>query len=180
MCQFSHLARLRARPNNPENEMKKVSQKAKTRSEQRTRKGPDHTFKNHHFWEPKALRNRPQGSPKQPRKRVEAAGWQTQRKFATKNIPGTPPKASKSLRRAMRLSQEAPGRLRETGFALPGPLGTDKYQRKSFNNNSTRDLTRRWAAGPANFLHIYLYIIRGPGYKEKSKEQPPPKPKAKQ
>ena len=50
VCQFSHLARLRARPNNPENEMKKVSQKAKTRSEQRTRKEPEQTFKNHHFW----------------------------------------------------------------------------------------------------------------------------------
>ena len=82
------------------------------------------------FLEPQALRNRPQGSPKRPRKRVEAAGWQTQRKFATKNIPGTPPKASKSLRRAMRLSPGAPRGLRVTGFAHPGPLGTDNYQRK--------------------------------------------------
>ena len=50
VCQFSHLPRLRARPNNPENEMKKVSQKAKTRSEQRTRKEPEKTPKNHHIW----------------------------------------------------------------------------------------------------------------------------------
>ena len=49
VCQFSHLARLRARPNNPENEMKKVSQKAKTRSEQRTRKEPENP-PNHHIW----------------------------------------------------------------------------------------------------------------------------------
>ena len=127
VCQFSHLARLRARPNNPENEMKKVSQKAKTRSEQRTRKGPDHTFKSHHLREPKALRNRPQGSPKRPRKRVEAAGWQTQQKFATKNIPGTPPKASKSLRRAMRVSPGAPSNR----FRSPRPPGDGQLSKKS-------------------------------------------------
>ena len=127
VCQFSHLARLRARPNNPENEMKKVSQKAKTRSEQRTRKGPDHTFKNHHFGEPKALRNRPQGSPKRPRKRLEAAGSQSQRQFAAKNIPGTPAKPSESLRRAMRLSQEAPGNR----FCSPRPPGDGQLSKKS-------------------------------------------------
>ena len=127
VCQFSHLARLRARPNNPENEMKKVSQKAKTRSEQRTRKGPDHTFKNHHFWEPKALRNRPQGSPKRPRKRLEAAGSQSQRQFAAKNIPGTPAKPSESLRRAMRLSQEAPSNR----FCSPRPPGDGQLSKKS-------------------------------------------------
>ena len=129
---------------------KKGPQKANTRSEQRTRKGPDQTFKNPHFWEPQALRNRPQGSPKRPRKRLEAAGSQSQRQFAAKNIPGTPAKPSESLRRAMRLSPGAPRGLRVTGFAHPGPLGTDNYQRKAINNNSTRDLTRRWAAGPAN------------------------------
>jgi hypothetical protein len=53
-------------PTNPENEMKQVSQKAKTRSEQRTRKEPEQTFKNHHFWSRKLSKidpRHPQSNP---------------------------------------------------------------------------------------------------------------------
>ena len=152
VCQFSHLARLRARPNNPENEMKKVSQKAKTRSEQRTRKEPEQTFKNHHFWsrklseiDPKA----PQSDPGSVWKRLVG-------KVSENSRPRTSPG------RLQRLPSPSGGQchfrrgLRVTGFAHPGPLGTNNYQRKAFINNSTRDLTRRWAAGPANFDHCVL------------------------
>ena len=36
-------------------------------------------------------------------------------------------------------------------FCSPRPPGDGQLSKKSNNNNSTRDLTRRWAAGPANF-----------------------------
>ena len=131
VCQFSHLARLRARPNNPENEMKKVSQKAKTRSEQRTRKEPEQTFKKSSFLEPQALQNRPQASPKQPRKRLEAAGDNSSEKSRSRTAPSRLQGLPSPSCGEMRLSPGGPRGLRVTGFAHPGPLGTDSYQRKA-------------------------------------------------
>ena len=43
------------------------------------------------------------------------------------------------------------GRVAEIGH--PGSLGTPTYQRKPSKNKQERDLTRPWAAGPANLCH---------------------------
>ena len=127
VCQFSHLALVRARPKNTADGMKTST--ANSQNAQRTAHAERsrQTFKIHHFWELQALRNRPQGSPKRPRKRLEAAGSQSQRQFAAKNIPGTPAKPSESLRRAMRVSQEAPSNR----FCSPRPPGDGQLSKKS-------------------------------------------------
>ena len=97
----------------------------------------------------------PKSTPRLPKATPEASGsgWVT--KSAKTRGQERPRHASKGFRVPLAGKchfRRAPGGLRVTGFAHPGPLGTDNYLRNAFNNNSTRDLTRRWAAGPANFL----------------------------
>ena len=153
MCQFSHLARLRARPNNPENEMKKVSQKAKTRSEQRTRKEPEQTFKNHHFWSRKLS----EIDPKAPQSDPGSVWKRLVRKVSDNSRPRTSPGRLQRLPSPscgeMRVSPGAPRGLRV--LLTQAPWGRTNIKEMRYNNNSTRDLTRRWAAGPANFYLVF-------------------------
>ena len=108
----------------------------------------------------------PKSTPDIPKATQEASrsGWMTT--AAKSRGQERPRHASKGFRVPLAGKCDFRRGLRVTGFAHPGPLGTDNYQRKAFNNNSTRDLTRRWAAGPAIFClwlvsyHFFCFFLR--------------------
>ena len=134
MCQFSHLARLRARPNNPENEMKKYRKKSKRAANSARGKNQNKRSKIIIF----GAASSPKSTPRLPKATPEASGsgWVT--KSAKTRGQEHPRDASKGFRvpsggqcdfrRGLREGSE---RAPSNRFCSPRPPGDGQLSKKS-------------------------------------------------
>ena len=87
---------------------------------------------------------------------------------STPRLPKATPEACGSgwLANSAKIRDQEHPRDASKGFQVP-PAGNETFaggsrlpvSRKLLNNNSTRDLTRRWAAGPANLFNTWPDIV---------------------
>ena len=128
VCRFSHFGLLRARPKIMENEPKTHDRKqpkcSATRARGRKQKTPSKIVDLGALSSPKSTPGLPKAAQE-----ASGSGWVTTE--AESRGQERPRHASKGFRVPLAGKRDFRKRLRVTGFAHPGPLGTDNYQRKA-------------------------------------------------
>ena len=103
-----------------------------------------------------------------PKWTPEASGNVCRRRSATEGgkndflRPAGRPNNEEKLLGGYRVKLEREWRGDDAGTSLAqAPRGSTIIKENRFNNNFKQDLTRRWAAGPANFSALHLCYIGG-------------------
>ena len=171
MCRFSHVGRFRERPKT----RKRVEKQCRKQPQKATSNARRKNYKKHHF----GAKMAPQSDCDDP-KSLPRRSW---RLVAAKSPQKSPRHRSWRLRdapelnfRVVKFPHRYPGSIWGVSGEYPGSLmlptwapGDGQLSKKSsINNTSTQDLTRRGAAGPANFFVniicrflflVFLFVI---------------------